>query len=305
MKFDREQLETLAAVVGDGTFDAAARRLSVTPSAVSQRIKALEQQLGRVVVVRSKPIRPTESGAALLRLAQQLVVLEQETAGELGLGAGLGAEAGAGAAVSTPVVPLAVNADSMATWLLPALAELAAQHPVAFELHRDDQEYTAALLADGTVMAAVTSDSKPVAGCTVTPLGRMVYRPMATPGFAARWFPNGVDAAALAVAPLIDFDRKDELQARYLRSVTRRPVDPPRHLVPASADFAAAVTLGLGWGMLPDQQADAARASGALVALDETRSIAVPLFWQQWNLRSTLLDRVAASVVAHARAALV
>jgi LysR family transcriptional regulator (chromosome initiation inhibitor) len=295
MRFDREQLETLAAVVGDGTFDAAARRLNVTPSAISQRIKALEQQLGRVVVVRSKPVRATDSGAALLRLAQQLVVLEQEAAGELGL---------EGGDASAPVVPLAVNADSMATWLLPALAEVAAQHPLAVELHRDDQEYTAALLADGTVMAAVTSDSKPVAGCTVTPLGRMVYRPVATPGFAARWFPRGVDGVALAAAPLIDFDRKDELQARYIRSVTRRPVSPPRHLVPASADFATAVTLGLGWGMLPDQQADAARAAGALVTLDDTRSIAVPRFWQQWNLRSALLDRVAAVVVAHARAAL-
>ncbi|MDP9027555.1 MAG: ArgP/LysG family DNA-binding transcriptional regulator, partial [Actinomycetota bacterium] len=196
MRFDREQLETLAAVVADGTFDAAARHLSVTPSAISQRIKALEQQLGRVVVVRSKPIRATESGAALLRLAQQLVVLEHETAGELGLGLdaaaaeadGTGARGGA----STMVVPLAVNADSMATWLLPALAEVAAQHPVSFDLHRDDQDYTAALLADGTVMAAVTSDSKPVAGCTVSPLGRMRYRPVATPEFAARWFPHGV-----------------------------------------------------------------------------------------------------------------
>jgi LysR family transcriptional regulator (chromosome initiation inhibitor) len=287
MRFDREQLETLAAVVSDGTFDAAARRLNVTPSAISQRIKALEQQLGRVVVVRSKPIRATESGAAVLRLAQQLVVLEQETAGELGL---------EGSAASTLVVPLAVNADSMATWLLPALAQVAAQHPVAFELHRDDQEYTAALLADGTVMAAVSSDSKPVAGCTVTALGRMVYRAVATPEFTARWFPQGVDAAALAVAPMIDFDRKDELQARYVRSVTRRELHPPRHLVPASADFAAAVTLGLGWGMLPDQQADAGRAAGAIVTLEGARSIAVPLF--------TLLDRVADTVVAHARAAL-
>lgn len=295
MMFDREQLETLAAVVSDGTFDAAARRLNVTPSAISQRIKALEQQLGRVVVVRSKPIRATESGAALLRLAQQLVVLEQEAAGELGL---------EGSAASTLVVSLAVNADSMATWLLPALAQVAAQHPVAFELHRDDQGYTAALLADGTVMAAVTSDSKPVAGCTVTPLGRMVYRPVATPEFTARWFPQGVDAAALAVAPVIDFDRKDELQARYVRSVTRRELHPPRHLVPASADFAAAVMLGLGWGMLPDQQADAGRAAGAIVTLEGARSIAVPLFWQQWKLRSTLLDRVADTVVAHARAAL-
>ena len=295
MRFDREQLETLAVVVAAGTFDAAAVRLSITPSAVSQRIKALEQQLGRVVVVRSKPIRATESGLALLRLAQQLAVLEQEAASQLGI-------AGPAASVS---LPLAVNADSMATWLLPALAEVAREHPLVFELHRDDQEYTAELLAAGTVMAAVTSDSHPVSGCTVTPLGRMLYRPVASPAFAARWFPDGPTAAALAVAPLVEFDRKDELQSRYLKALTRRALSPPRHFVPASADFATAIELGLGWGMLPDAQADPGRRSGTLVTLDASRSVSVPLYWQQWNLRSTALDAVAAAIVAHARAALV
>lgn len=295
MRFDREQLETLAAVVAAGTFDAAAERLSITPSAVSQRIKALEQQLGRVVVVRSKPIKATESGTALLRLVQQLAALEHEAASELGI-------AESAESVS---IPLAVNADSMATWLLPALAEVAGAHSVVFELHRDDQEYTAALLAAGTVMAAVTSDSRPVAGCTVTPLGRMLYHPVASPEFASRWFPGGPTAAALAVAPLVAFDRKDELQSRYLRAVTRRTLAPPRHFVPASADFAVAVELGLGWGMLPEAQSGAALGSGALVVLDPSRTVAVPLYWQQWNLRSNALDAVAAAVVAHARAALV
>jgi len=294
MRFDREQLETLAAVVAAGTFDAAAERLSITPSAVSQRIKALEQQLGRVVVVRSKPIRATESGTALLRLVQQLAALEHEAVADLGL-------AGSTGSVS---IPLAVNADSMATWLLPALAEVARAHSLVFELHRDDQEYTAALLAAGTVMAAVTSDSRPVAACTVTPLGRMRYHPVASPAFAARWFPQGPTAGALAVAPVVVFDRKDELQDRYLRSVTRRELTPPRHFVPASADFAIAVELGMGWGMLPEAQSAAALESGALVALDPSRSVAVPLYWQQWNLRSTALDTVAATVVSHARAAL-
>ena len=294
MRFDREQLETLAVVVAAGTFDAAAVRLSITPSAVSQRIKALEQQLGRVVVVRSKPIRATDSGTALLRLIQQLAVLEQEAASELGV-------AESTASVS---IPLAVNADSMATWLLPALAEVARAHPLVFELHRDDQEYTAALLAAGTVMAAVTSDSHPVSGCTVTPLGRMLYHPVASPAFAARWFPHGPTAAALAVAPVVEFDRKDELQSRYLNAVSRKPLAPPRHFVPASADFAVAIELGLGWGMLPEAQSDSGRRSGALVVLDPRRPVAVPLYWQQWNLRSAALDAVAAAVVAHAQATL-
>jgi len=295
MRFDREQLETLAAVVAAGTFDAAASRLSVTPSAVSQRIKALEQQLGRVVVVRSKPIRATDAGAALLRLAQQLAALEHEAASELGIAESM-------AAVS---IPLAVNADSMATWLLPALAEVATAQPVVFELHRDDQEYTADLLAAGTVMAAVTSEARPVSGCSVTPLGRMRYHPVASPAFAERWLPDGPTAGALAEAPVVVFDRKDELQSRFLRAVTRKQLAPPTHFVPASADFAVAIELGLGWGMLPKEQFEPGRRSGALVVLDAERSVAVPLYWQQWNLRSRALDAVASAVVSHARAALV
>src|SRR3954465_1528958 len=266
MRFDREQLETLAAVVAAGTFDAAAERLSITPSAVSQRIKALEQQLGRVVVVRSKPGTATESGPALLRLVRQLGALEHEAAAELGIAESAGSVS----------IPLAVNADSMATWLLPALAEVARAHPLTFELHRDDQEYTAGLLAAGTVMAAVTSDSRPVAACTVTPLGRMLYHPVASPSFAARWLPDGPSAAALAVAPVVVFDRKDELQSRSRRAATRAPLTPPRHFVPASSDFAVALELGLGWGMLPEAQSDSGRRSGALVVLDGGRKVPVP-----------------------------
>ncbi len=288
MRPQRDQLETLAAVIDAGTFEAAAQRLGVTPSAVSQRIKALEQELGRVLVVREKPIRATDSGEPLVRLARQLALLEHDAASQLGLEGG--------ASVS---IPIAVNADSMATWLLPALARAARDHGITVDLHRDDQEHTAGLLASGAVMAAVTSQAHPVPGCTSTPLGRMTYRPVATPEFAARWFPRGTTAAALAAAPVVDFDRKDELQARYLRALAPEAI-PPRHFVPASADFAQAVLLGLGWGMLPDAQAVGTR----LVQLDPDAAVHVDLFWQQWNLRSPLLDAVAAEVLAEARKAL-
>ena len=292
MKPQRDQLETLVAVIDAGTFDAAARMLGVTPSAVSQRIRALEQELGRVLVAREKPIRATESGEPLLRLARQLALLEHDAGAQLGLDEG-----------TTVSIPIAVNADSMATWLLPALARVAAEHPVTVDLHRDDQEHTAALLASGAVMAAVTSQAEPVPGCTVARLGSMVYRPAATPAFVARWFPHGVDAGSLGRAPVVLFDRKDDLQGRYFRSVAPE-ITPPLNYVSASADFAQAVLLGLGWGMLPDAQADAPRASGDLVLLDGRATITVDLYWQQWNLRSELLDAVAAEVLAEARTAL-
>jgi LysR family transcriptional regulator (chromosome initiation inhibitor) len=284
MRYDREHLETLLAVVEEGTLDAAARRLQVTPSAVSQRLKAFEQQLGRVLVVRSKPARATAPGEELVRMARQLALLEHE------------ADQALGGADAPTKIPIAVNADSLATWILPALERVARSRSVVFEIHRDDQDHTAGWLASGTVMGAVTSQAEPVPGCTSTSLGRMRYRPRAAPDFAARWFPAGPDAASLAAAPVVVFDEKDHLQHRYLGMVTRRRLDPPRHRVPASADFALAVQLGLGWGMLPDVQA------GGTVLVDSTRSIDVRLYWQQWNLRSPLLDAVAAEVVSTARA---
>lgn len=291
MMIPTELIETLSTVVKDGTFDAAARTLHVTPSAVSQRIKALEQRLGRVLVVRSKPVRATEAGEAVLRLGQQLALLEDETLRQLGTERDDD---------RPTTLPIAVNADSLATWILPPLARVAARESIVFELVRDDQDHTADLLALGAVMAAVASDAVPVPGCTSTPLGRMRFRAYATPAFAARWFPDGPTAVALDRAPRIDFDRKDTLQARFARRLARRTVEPPRHFVPASADFAVATCLGLGWAMLPADHSTASVEAGELVDLAPGRHLDVPLHWQQWNLRSRLIDAVATEVRAEA-----
>ncbi|MFJ4038534.1 LysR family transcriptional regulator ArgP [Microbacterium sp. NPDC090007] len=280
---------TLAAVVEEGTLDAAARRLHVTPSAVSQRVRALEDQLGRVLLVRSKPVRATEAGDAVVRLARQLALLEHDAL------AAIGAEGGTVASV-----PLAVNADSLATWFLPPLARVAARRAVVFDLHRDDQDFTAGLLESGTVMAAVTSRETPVAGCRVSRLGILRYEAVATSAFAARWFPGGAGDATLAEAPLVDFDRRDDLQTRWLQRRGVSAAAPPRHRVPASQDFAAAIELGLGWGLLPGFQSARGLADGSLVRL-AADPVDVPLFWQRWNLTSPLLDEVADEIVDEGR----
>jgi LysR family transcriptional regulator (chromosome initiation inhibitor) len=282
MDLDLAQLRALDATVRAGTLEAAARELHITPSAVSQRLRALEVATGRVLLVRSKPVQVTESGSAVLRLARQVDLLATDTARELG-----------GSGEQVPALPIAVNADSMATWVLPALAPLAAEH--AFDLHREDQEHTSDLLRSGAVMAAITADADPVPGCTVTRLGGMRYRPMATASFAGRWFPDGATPEALGRAPVVVFDRRDDLQHRYLRG-RAAPTDPPAHFVPASADYVAAVALGFGWGMVPDAQRPA-----SLVPLDADGAVDVVLHWQQWKLRSATLDRVREAVVAAAR----
>jgi LysR family transcriptional regulator (chromosome initiation inhibitor) len=294
-----EFARTLAVVVAEGTIEAAARALHLTPSAVSQRIRTLEEQVGRVLLVRGKPMRPTDAGAAIVRLGRQIDLLEREVLGELGAGT----DAATHEQPRLTSMPVAVNADSLATWLLTALASAARRYPVVFDLHRGDQDFTAALLETGTVMAAVTSQSKPVSGCVVRPLGVMRYEPFATPEFVARWFAAGDDADALLRAPVVYFDRHDDLQARFIRSRGADDALPPRHYVPASADFAAAVAMGMGWGLLPRQQAAPLLAQGRIIRLTGD-AIGVALYWQQWNLRSSLLTSVAEEVASAARDAL-
>ena len=290
MDLDLAQLRALRAAVDTGTLEAAARDLHVTPSAISQRLKALEQATGRVLLVRSRPVQVTEPGRAVLRLARELDLLAADTARQL-------------AAAEGPVVlPVAVNADSLGTWLLPALEPLAGE--VVLDLHRADQDDTAALLRDGTVVAAVTTASTPVPGCTSTPLGVLRYRPAAVPAFAARWFPDGPTAAALGRAPVVHFDRDDDLQRGWLRRRTRGRADPPAHHVPSTDGFVQAVLAGLGWGMLSDLQLGEPALRAAVVLLDPRAAVDVSLHWQRWRVCSPSLERLSDVVLAGGRRAL-
>ncbi|WP_306994338.1 LysR family transcriptional regulator ArgP [Amycolatopsis thermophila] len=291
-----DQVRTLLAVVDEGTFDAAAAALHVTPSAVSQRVKALEQRTGRVLVMRTKPVRPTESGQVVVRFARQLAALERDAQAELGIAAG-----------SAPArLAIAVNADSLATWFLPALTRVPQDPPVCFELHREDETHTAELLREGKVMAAVTASAEPVAGCTVRRLGLARYRPAATPRFVADHLDGGPLERRLPDAPVVVFDRRDELQDRFVRSLTagRSGASAFRHHVPTSEGFCDAVAAGLGWGLVPEPQAAPLLKSGALVELAPGLRMDVPLFWQQWTLDVPALALVAETIAAAAAQAL-
>ncbi|MBT2394900.1 LysR family transcriptional regulator ArgP [Streptomyces sp. ISL-100] len=290
-----DQVRTLLAAVDEGTFDAAAAVLHVTPSAVSQRVKALEQRTGRVLLMRTKPVRPTESGQVVVRFARQLARLELDARAELGIADGQGPAR----------LPIAVNADSLATWFLPALTRVPQDPPVCFELHREDEAHTTALLREGQVMAAVTSSPDPVAGCTVRRLGLARYLPVASPDFAARHLTGSLERD-LRDAPVIVFDRRDDLQDGFVRSLTNDGTGAGRvrHYVPTSEGFCDAVAAGLGWGLVPEPQAAPLLRAGALTLLAPGHPVDIPLFWQQWKLDSPALAAVADAVAATAAEAL-
>jgi len=289
---NQSQLDALVAIAEHGSFDAAARSLHITPSAVSQRIRALEATAGQVLISRGAPCRATAHGAGLVRLGRQTRLLYDE-AGQALTGAG------------SVELPVAVNADSLAAWFRDVLASVARWDATALRLHVEDQAHSAELLRSGDVLAAVTSDPVAVQGCTVEPLGSLRYVPAAAPWFAEKWSggqPAGAEGAPRWEAmPVVVFNAKDDLQNELLRRYGVPGPPPVVHQVPASADFYVAVRSGLGWGVLPEPQARADLAAGALVRLSAD-VVDVPLYWQRWRLDSPRLAALTDAVrVAAAR----
>ncbi|MFM2118544.1 MAG: hypothetical protein RL722_12 [Pseudomonadota bacterium] len=325
---DYAALHALAAVIREGSFDRAALALHVTPSAVSQRIRGLEEKVGCALVIRGQPCLPTETGRRLCLHLDHVRLLEQDLhgalpqlAGEPGDDAGPGAKGGT--ALPPPPrlrLPIAVNADSLATWFAPALATYAAQAPVLVELAVDDQDHTGEWLRSGAVLAAVTGSARPPAGCNSQPLGAMRYVATASPAFMARHFGAGnsatgtsttssatgstgssVGAASLAQAPSLVFNSKDELQARWVRRLCHRHVDLPRHTVPSSQAFVTAALAGMGWGMQPLALVSEHLAAGRLVELVPGHStLDLPLHWHHARAATPWIQGLSQAVLAAA-----
>ena len=288
-----EHLTTFAAIIDEGSFEGAARRLHITPSAVSQRVKSMEQRIGSVLLRRSRPIELTPAGEAILRAARQLNRIMGDTARELGLDTD-----------GTTVLPIVVNADSLATWFVPAIARAARETGAFFEIVRADETVSTESLRSGAVVAALTATKEAIPGCTSTPLGTDRYHAVASPTFVEAHFAAGLNAESLGTAPIIEFDRHDIFQQRFIRSITRVKIAPPRHMVPSSHEFAHAIELGMGWGMVPALQCQEALQDGRLVELQPNSAIELPLYWQRWNLPSPLIDQLSQIVQEEAAAAL-
>ncbi|MDL9935196.1 LysR family transcriptional regulator ArgP [Gordonia sp. ABSL1-1] len=302
MEIGLDGLRTLTAVLREGTFDAAAASLHITPSAVSQRIKALELQVGRVLLRRTKPATATADGEVLIRLAEQWELLAAEARAELVGDPGPGGVD----RLDRPRIhlPIASNADSLATWLLPVIAQLHRDHPVTVEVLRDDETRSATLLRSGDVLGAVTSEPAGIRGCELRPLGAMRYLPVATPEFIDTWLPDGPQTSSLARAPMVMFDRNDHLQHQVAATIAGAPLNPPTTYVPASAEYHRAIELGVGWGAVPESQIRDALAAGRVHRISDTHHD-VPLYWQYWRLSSPLLQRLTELIVDAARGHLV
>ncbi len=292
---DYKLIEALALVAQGGGFDKAATALHITQSAVSQRVKLLEEQMGQILVARTAPPRLTSAGRNLLKHYLQVKRLEDDLFGEMAQRADQG---------YTPIA-VALNADSLATWFLDAIQSFVVKDGVLLDIRVDDQEQTHQLLKDGAVVGCISTKEQPLQGCRIDYLGQMNYHLFASPEFAKKWFPSGLTLADVCRAPAIIFNRKDQLHIKLFQlALGQVPDSIPAHYVPSAEKFVDFIAMGLGYGMLPRQQSQPFTGNGRLVDLAPDHTIPVKLYWHCWNLNSKLLVKFTRQLILGAKALL-
>lgn len=290
--FDPDALECLAAIIEEGGFERAAQRLSITQSAVSQRLRALEAQVGTVLIVRSRPLKPTPAGQLMLKHAKMMRLLRADLETELKELA----PSAAGGGRDEERISIAINADSIATWVLPALDALA-QQGLPIEIITDDQEFTHEWLREGQVLGCVTSLGQALRGCKMEPLGCMDYVAVAQAEFARTRCPKGLNAHNFHQLPFVAFNRKDHLQHSFVEQAFDLPrVGLKQLFVPSCEGQVRAVQAGWGVSVLPELRVRELLASGELVNLAPRHRLGVTLYWHCWNLSSDVLDTLTAAL---------
>jgi len=295
--YDYGLLDALAAVMREGTFEAAARSLNVTQSAVSQRIKQLEERLGGIVVVRGRPCAPTELGLQLYNHVEQVRLLEHQLNRTIDSKSNQHGNQAA-------ILRIAVNSDSLSTWFPSVVRRASRELLVHFDIVADDQEHTNDKLTSGSALAAITASEVPIQGFRRTPLGSMEYLAVASQEYAAKYFPDGVTINAIKDAPSILFDRKDTLPVQWLLRAFGETVNISGHMVPSFDGYMGCCLNGTGWGMMPTSAVERYIANGRMVEIMPNTRIQVPLHWQSSTKSSEILKQLASIVVEEARKAL-
>lgn len=298
--YDPAALECLAAIVEEGGFERAAQRLNVTQSAVSQRLRALEAQVGSVLIVRSRPLRPTSAGQLLLKHTKQMRLLRADLERDLRELA----PSAPGGAREDERIAIAINADSIATWAMGALHDLVRQR-LPLEIIVDDQDFTQEWLRSGQVLGCVTTLKQALRGCKMVPLGAMHYVAVAQADYAAQHLPHGLTPHNFREVPFLSFNRKDDMAAEFVaRAFGLKRVALNHIFVPGSEAQMRAVSAGWAVGVIPELLVRSALADGSVVNLAPGHSLPVQLYWHCWNLESAVLDSLTAALTATAEAAL-
>ncbi len=288
---DYRQLEAFASVVESQSFEKAARRMHLTQSAVSQRVKKFEESLGQPLIVRTQPLRPTSVGKKLLHHYQQINLLQSTLLESLF----------DNQSKNYTKLSIGLNADSLSAWFLDAIEPLLESNQILLDLRVEDQDRTHQLLRQGEVFGCISATAMSIQGVNCTALGSVRYRALATPEFIQRYFPNGVEAEALSRAPVAEFNQEDALQDRYLKTNFNYRGDYPRHRIPSTQAYINLIRRGLAWGMVPGQKGSCLLVEEGLRELSPGKGLSVPLYWHAWNLSSQTSYQLTECLVRYCR----
>jgi len=290
--FDYKLLEAMAMVVKEKGFDRAAKALHITQSAVSQRIKLLEESTGQILLARTSPPTPTPAGQKVLKHFLQVAHLETDLFNNLR----------PSSLEKFESIAIGINADSLSTWFFPAIGSFLETERATLDLRVDDQEQTHRFLRNGDVVGCISSQDIPVQGCDNTYLGTMKYRLLATPCFSSLFFPDGMTKKAVLNAPAIIYNREDDLLNKiFLQLFDQIPASIPTNHLPSSEKFVEFIASGLAYGMIPDLQGHPLIQSGKLINLAPDFLVSVDLYWHCWNLKSAFLNRFSKRLISEAR----
>lgn len=286
---DHKQCAAFLAVVEAGSFEIAATQLHVTASAITLRVKALEHALGQILLLRERPCKMTQAGEELWHYLNKVRLLEQDLLHQF-----------SGKENNSPFfkASIATNADTLATWFLPALQHVILKEKILLNIHVDDQDHTHALLQAGQVNACVSTLSTPQHGCYAVYLGHIRYYLVASENFIRQWFHQGIHRNTLRHAPAVIFNRKDEMHADVLLKQFGLPKTAyPYHFIPSSESFLHAIELGLGYGMVPELQVKDTN----LIILSPQATLDIPLYWHHWQQQSKQLQLLTQHVIHYAQ----
>lgn len=279
---DYKLIEAMAMVVKEAGFDKAAEKLHITQSAVSQRVKLLEENTGQILIARTTPPTATSAGQKLLKHYLMVKRLEDDLSGEMKRPSNK----------RFTSIAIGLNSDSLAIWFLDAIHTFLLKEYVLLDIRVDDQDQTYRLLRDGEVMGCISTQEEPIQGCRIEFLGKMTYHMFATPEFAEQWFPNGFIIQDAIQAPAIVYNRKDDLHNKFFKHAFGTiPASMPVHYVPSSEKFLDFIAMGVGYGLMPLQQGLPLVQDGRLINLMSDLHVPVKLFWHCWNLKSKLLEK--------------
>ncbi|SFV03857.1 ArgP/LysG family DNA-binding transcriptional regulator [Pseudoduganella namucuonensis] len=287
---DYKALAVLDAVASHGSFEKAAAALGISQSAVSQRIKALEDASGRLLIVRGAPCVPTGLGQRLISHHRNVRLMEAALDIDLGN------------RVSMPEISVAIDAASLATWFPLALGPLLSPPRCQLDIHQAGREQALHMVQEGSVFGAIAArceSPSALNGPATTPLGVMRHVCVATPVFAGHWFGDGFSAEAAQLAPAVVSDRSHH--SRFLADTLGVKGPYPRHTLPLTPALYECIYGGLAYGLLPLMHVAGAIDSERLVDLAPGQVFDVPLEWHAWNLDTPFTRALSEQVIHSAR----